>query len=157
MRIGTGYDVHELVPNRKLILGGVEIAYHLGCKGHSDADVLMHAIIDAILGALAMGDIGQHFPDTLDKYKNISSLVLLKDVYEKVLDKAYVVGNIDSTIVMQNPKLQLYIPEMRKKIAQYLNVHINQISVKATTTERMGFQGREQGVSAQAVCLLLKI
>jgi len=157
MRIGTGYDVHKLVVNRKLILGGVEIPHTKGCLGHSDADVLAHAICDALLGALALGDIGQHFPDTSDKYKNIDSLILLKEVNELVNKKGYKVGNIDSTLVLQAPKVKPYIIKMRAKIAETLKIDIEQVSVKATTTEGLGFQGLEEGVSAQAVCLLKKV
>lgn len=151
-RIGTGYDVHSLVENRKLILGGVEIPYEKGLLGHSDADVLVHAICDAMLGALALGDIGKHFPNTSDKYKNIDSLILLKEV--KNIIKPYKVSNIDATIVAQAPKLAPFISIMREKIAETLDVDVSSISVKATTTEKLGFTGRMEGIEAQAVCML---
>ena len=156
MRIGIGYDVHAFAPNRKLILGGIEVPHYQGLQGHSDADVLLHAICDALLGALSLGDIGQHYPDSSEKYKNISSLILLRSVYQKVKDKGYSLENIDSTIILQKPKISTYIPFMREKIAQSLNIKLHQISIKATTTEKLGFQGKEQGISAQAVCLLVK-
>ncbi len=151
-RIGTGYDVHRLVENRKLILGGIEIPYEKGLLGHSDADVLVHAICDAMLGALALGDIGKHFPDSSDKYKGIDSLILLKQVNQLI--KPYMVSNIDATIVAQAPKLAPYILSMREKIAEVLNVDVSSISVKATTTEKLGFTGRMEGIEAQAVCML---
>ncbi len=156
MRIGIGYDVHAFAPNRKLILGGIEIPHYQGLQGHSDADVLLHAICDALLGALSLGDIGQHYPDSSEKYKNISSLILLRSVYQKVKDNGYSLENIDSTIILQKPKISTYIPFMREKIAQSLNIELHQISIKATTTEKLGFQGKEEGISAQAVCLLVK-
>jgi len=154
MRIGIGYDVHRLVENRKLILGGIEIPHHRGCLGHSDADVLTHAICDALLGALALGDIGQHFPDTSPEFKDIDSRILLKRVHTLIKTKGYFISNIDSTIVLQTPKIADFIPLMRQKLAKTLNIDLNQISIKATTTEKLGFQGREEGISAQAVCLL---
>jgi 2-C-methyl-D-erythritol 2,4-cyclodiphosphate synthase len=154
MRIGTGYDVHRLVKGRKLILGGVEIPHHHGCLGHSDADVLIHAICDALLGALSLGDIGQHFPNTSKEYKNINSLILLKKVNDLIKDNLYSIGNIDSTLVLQEPKISPYINEMRNKIAETLDLNVQQISVKATTTERLGFEGNEEGISAQVVCIL---
>ena len=156
MRIGIGYDVHAFAPNRKLIIGGIEIPHYQGLQGHSDADVLLHAICDALLGALSLGDIGQHYPDSSEKYKNISSLILLRNVYQKIQDKGYILGNIDSTIVLQKPTISTYIPFMKEKIAKSLCVDLNQISIKATTTEKLGFQGKEQGISAQAICLLIK-
>ncbi len=154
MRIGIGYDVHRLVENRKLILGGIEIPHHRGCLGHSDADVLIHAICDALLGALALGDIGQHFPDTSPEFKDIDSRILLKRVHTLIKTKGYFISNIDSTIVLQTPRIANFIPLMRQELAKTLNIDLNQISIKATTTEKLGFQGREEGISAQAVCLL---
>ncbi len=154
MRIGFGYDVHELVENRKLILGGVDVPHELGLLGHSDADVLIHAIMDSILGALALGDIGKLFPDTDMQYKDISSTVLLERVYNVMIEKGFQVGNIDATIAAQKPKLAPYIDEMRAVIAKVLNTSIDNINVKATTTEKLGFVGREQGMSAYGVCLL---
>lgn len=154
MRIGTGYDVHRLVENRDLILGGVSIPYNLGLLGHSDADVLLHAIMDALLGAAALGDIGKYFPDSDDRYKNISSLTLLKEVGNILKEKGYDIGNIDSTIIAQRPKLASYIDSMRKNIADTLNIPVDLVGVKATTEERLGFTGRGEGISAQAVCLL---
>lgn len=154
MRIGTGYDVHKLVENRDLILGGVKIDHELGLLGHSDADVLLHAIMDAMLGAAALGDIGRHFPDTDEAYKGISSLKLLRRVEELVRKQGYVVGNIDATVIAQRPKIGPYIEQMRENIAQSLQIAVDQINVKATTEEHLGFTGREEGISAQAVCLL---
>ena len=154
MRIGTGYDVHKLVENRDLILGGVKIDHELGLLGHSDADVLLHAIMDAMLGAAALGDIGQHFPDTDEAYKGISSLKLLQRVEELVRKQGYVVGNIDATVIAQRPKIGPHIEQMRKNIAKTLQIAVDQVNVKATTEERLGFTGREEGISAQAVCLL---
>ncbi|MDD2446991.1 MAG: 2-C-methyl-D-erythritol 2,4-cyclodiphosphate synthase [Tissierellia bacterium] len=157
MRIGYGYDVHQLVENRRLILGGVDIQHKTGLLGHSDADVLVHAIMDSILGALALGDIGKHFPDTDMKYKDIDSMILLQAVYNIMLENGYEVGNIDATVAAQNPKLAPYINEMRKNISDTLSTTIDNISVKATTTEKLGFEGREEGISATCVCLLKKI
>ncbi len=154
MRIGFGYDVHELVENRKLILGGVDVPHEFGLLGHSDADVLIHAIMDSILGALALGDIGKLFPDTDMQYKDISSTVLLDRVYNVMVQKGFQVGNIDATIAAQKPKLAPYIDEMRAVIAKVLNTSIDNINIKATTTEKLGFVGREQGMSAYGVCLL---
>ena len=154
MRIGTGYDVHRLVEGRKLIIGGVDIPYEKGLLGHSDADVLLHAIMDAILGAAALGDIGRHFPDTDEKYKGADSMMLLKEVAKMIDKKNMLVGNIDATIIAQAPKLKPYIEEMRIKIASALNIDINQVNVKATTEEHLGFTGEGLGISAQAVCLL---
>lgn len=154
MRIGFGYDVHELVENRRLILGGVDIPHELGLLGHSDADVLVHAIMDSILGALALGDIGKLFPDTDMQYKDISSLILLERVYSAMIDKGYTIGNIDSTIAAQRPRLAPYIDEMRQVIATVLKTPIENINIKATTTEKLGFIGREEGMSSYSVCLL---
>lgn len=154
MKIGFGYDVHELVENRKLILGGVDIPHELGLLGHSDADVLVHAIMDSILGALALGDIGKLFPDTDMQYKDISSLILLERVYNAMIEKGYVIGNVDATIAAQRPRLAPYIDEMRREISKVLQTSIENINVKATTTEKLGFVGREQGMSSYSVCLL---
>lgn len=155
MRIGLGFDVHQLVPDRKLWLGGVEIPHTLGLLGHSDADVLLHAICDALLGAAALGDIGKHFPDNDPKYKNIDSKLLLRHCNELLLENGYRVGNIDSIIVAQKPKVGPYIPQMRECIASILGIEPGQVSVKATTTEHLGFEGREEGISAHAIALLL--
>ena len=155
-RVGSGYDVHKLSSERKLILGGVDIPHEKGLLGHSDADVLVHAIMDALLGALALGDIGKLFPDTDNKYKDIYSIELLKQVGKVVCEYGYAVSNIDSTIVAQKPKLAGYIDIMRKNIADALNIDISSVSVKATTTEKLGFEGEEAGISAQAVCALYK-
>ena len=157
MRIGHGYDVHRLVSGRKLILGGVDINYELGLLGHSDADVLVHAIMDAMLGALALGDIGQHFPDNDEKYSGADSIELLKKVGELVKDKGYTVVNIDSTVLCQRPKLKSYIPDMRAVIAAALNIDADAVSVKATTEEGLGFTGNGEGIAAHAVCLLDKM
>lgn len=154
MRIGTGYDVHKLVEGRKLILGGVEIPYSKGLLGHSDADVLIHSIMDSLLGAAALGDIGKHFPDTSEKYKGISSIKLLKEIKLILESEGYKIGNIDATIIAQKPKLAKYIEEMRKNIAKALDIDVKYISVKATTEEGLGFTGREEGISSQSVCLL---
>ncbi len=156
-RIGNGYDVHRLVKNRKLILGGVDIPSDKGLLGHSDADVLSHAIIDAMLGALALGDIGQHFPDTDNKYKGISSLKLLNYTKKLTFEKGFEIVNIDSQIVLEQPKLKPYIIKIRKKLAQELDLDVNQISVKATTEERLGFTGEEAGVKSYAVVLLKEV
>ena len=155
-RTGIGFDVHAFADNRKLIIGGVEIPHEKGLLGHSDADVLIHAICDALLGSLALGDIGVHFPDTDFQFKNVDSRVLLKKVYELILKEGYVLGNIDSVIAMQKPKVSSYIAEMRKRIAEDLNSEMNQVSIKATTTEKLGFVGREEGVSAFATVLIIK-
>ena len=157
MRIGFGYDVHKLVENRKLILGGVEIPYELGLLGHSDADVLTHALMDALLGAAALGDIGKHFPDNDPAYKGIDSLLLLAKVGELLAAHHYAVNNIDTTIVTQRPKLASYIPEMRAKIADVLNLELDKVSIKATTTEGLGFTGEGLGIAAYAVCALTEI
>lgn len=157
MRIGIGYDVHKLVEGRPLILGGVEIPFSKGLLGHSDADVLVHAVMDALLGACALGDIGHHFPDSDQRYKGISSLKLLAHVQELIKAQGYKLGNLDSIIVAQRPKLKPYLEEMRLNIAQVLNADPNNISIKATTTEHLGFEGREEGISAQAVVCLINI
>lgn len=154
MRIGTGYDVHKLVPGRKLILGGVTVPYELGLDGHSDADVIVHAIMDALLGAAALGDIGQHFPDNDPKYKGADSIELLKEVGNILKKEGYKVGNIDSTIIAQRPKLMTFLPEMRKNVAAALGIDVNQVSIKATTEEHLGFTGRGEGISSQAVALI---
>lgn len=154
MRVGTGYDVHKFSENRDLIIGGVNIPYTLGLLGHSDADVLLHAIMDALLGAAALGDIGKYFPDTDNKYKNISSLVLLKEVGNLLKEKGYAIENIDSTIIAQRPKMASYIDTMRKNIADTLNIPTDSVGVKATTEEGLGFTGRGEGISAQAIALL---
>lgn len=155
-RVGTGYDVHQLVPDRPLILGGVKIEHSLGLKGHSDSDVLVHAIMDSILGALAVGDIGKFFPDTDQQYKGISSLLLLNKVKEICWKNKYKINNIDSTIVAQKPKLRPYIEQMRRNIAEILEIEVNQVSIKATTEEYLGFTGREEGIAAQAICSLIQ-
>ncbi|MBO5302952.1 MAG: 2-C-methyl-D-erythritol 2,4-cyclodiphosphate synthase [Lachnospiraceae bacterium] len=154
MRVGIGYDVHKLVEDRKLILGGVEIPHTLGLLGHSDADVLLHAIMDALLGAAALGDIGKHFPDTDEKYKGISSIKLLVHVGELLQKEGYLIENIDATIIAQRPKLRPHIEQMEKNIAKALNIEDNQINVKATTEEGLGFTGTEEGISSQAICSL---
>lgn len=154
MRIGHGYDVHRFAQNRKLILGGVEIPYELGLLGHSDADVLLHAVSDALLGAAALGDIGRHFPDTDDRYEGADSLMLLKEVCNILNKNNYRVVNIDSTVIAQKPKLMAHIPEMRQNIADACGLDISCVSVKATTEEKLGFTGRLEGISAHAVCLI---
>lgn len=157
MRIGMGYDVHKLVEDRKLIIGGVEIPYEKGLLGHSDADVLLHAISDAILGAAALGDIGKHFPDTDPSYKGADSLKLLEEVVKLVNDKGYVIENIDSTIIAQKPKMAPHIPQMRANIAKALGVDIDRVNVKATTEEGLGFTGAGEGISSQAIALLTSV
>lgn len=154
MRIGHGYDVHKLVEGRKLIVGGVEIPYELGLLGHSDADVLLHAISDAILGAAALGDIGGMFPDTDERWKGADSLVLLEAVVKRVNDEGYVIENIDSTLIAQQPKMKPHILSMRENIAKACGIDVSQVSVKATTEEQLGFTGRKEGISAHAVVLL---
>ncbi len=154
IRIGHGYDVHRLTENRKLILGGVEIPYEKGLLGHSDADVLLHAISDALLGALALGDIGTHFPDTDPKYAGADSLHLLRQVMARIQAEGYRLGNLDATILCQKPKLAPYIPQMRKQIAAACDASLSQISVKATTEEKLGFTGEGLGIAAHCVCLL---
>lgn len=154
MRIGFGYDVHELVEDRKLIIGGIDIPHEKGLLGHSDADVLVHAIMDSILGAMALGDIGAHFPDTDQQYKDISSLVLLGRVKATMDSTGFKIGNIDATVAAQRPKLAPFILEMRKNIASVLDCPLVDINVKATTTEKLGFVGREEGISSYSVCML---
>lgn len=156
IRVGFGYDVHAFQEGRKLILGGVEIEHEKGLAGHSDADALLHAVCDALLGALAMGDIGKHFPDTDVNYKDADSRKLLESCYKLVRDKQYIIGNVDSTVVTERPKLAPYIDEMRAVIAGLLQCSIDQISVKATTSEKLGFAGNEEGLKAYAVAALLK-
>ena len=157
IRIGQGYDVHKLVEDRKLILGGVDIPYEKGLLGHSDADVLVHAVMDALLGAAALGDIGRHFPDNSDDFKNISSLILLDKVFHLLKDKGYTTINIDATVIAQRPKLAAHIDDMRKNIANALQCDVDQINIKATTEEGLGFTGIGEGIAAQAVCLIEKI
>ncbi len=154
MRIGMGYDVHRLTEGRPLIIGGVEIPYERGLLGHSDADVLLHAVMDAILGAAALGDIGKHFPDSDDAYKGISSKKLLEHVMKLIKEEGYQVGNLDATIIAQRPKMAGYIPDMRKNIAEVLHIPVSAVNVKATTEEGLGFTGEGLGIAAQAVCLL---
>ena len=156
MRIGMGYDVHKLVENRDLILGGVKIPYSLGLLGHSDADVLLHAIMDSLLGAAALGDIGKHFPDSDHRYKGISSIELLKHVGSLLKENNWLIENIDSTIIAQKPKMAPHIENMRKNISEALNIDIGQINVKATTEEGLGFTGEGKGISSQSICLLTK-
>lgn len=154
MRIGMGYDVHKLVEGRKLIIGGVEIPHEKGLLGHSDADVLLHAIMDALLGAAALGDIGKHFPDTDPEYSGISSIKLLEHVGKLLSDKLYIIGNIDATVIAQKPKLAPYREQMIKNVARALNISENQINIKATTEEGLGFTGSGEGISSQAIALL---
>lgn len=154
IRIGTGYDVHRLVEGLPLWIGGVQIPHTHGLLGHSDADVLIHAVCDALLGAAALGDIGKHFPDTDPQYKGISSVILLTNVGKLLKEKGYTVVNIDSTIVAQRPKLAPYIQQMRQAMADALDIDVEQVSVKATTTECLGFEGQEEGISAQSIALL---
>lgn len=154
IRIGTGYDVHKLVENRDLFVGGVKIPHDKGLLGHSDADVLLHAIMDSILGALAKGDIGRHFPDTSNEFKDIDSKILLARVYETLKSEGYEIGNIDATIIAQAPKFMPYIPEMVEIVASILHTEISNVNIKATTEEKLGFTGRKEGISAQAVCLI---
>lgn len=156
IRIGNGYDVHVLIEGRKLVLGGIEIPHTKGVLGHSDGDVLVHAVMDAMLGALALGDIGQHFPDTDMKYENIDSTILLKRVKELVAERGYKIINLDSIIVLQKPKVKPYIEAMRKRIAEVLEIDVEQVSVKATTEEKLGFTGDESGVKSYCVVLLEK-
>ena len=154
MRVGLGYDVHKLVEGRDLIIGGVQIPYEKGLLGHSDADVLLHAIMDALLGAAALGDIGKHFPDTDPKYKGISSIKLLEYVRELIDDELYVVGNIDATIIAQRPNKAPYIEQMKKNVANALAIEVSQVNIKATTEEGLGFTGSGEGISAQAIASL---
>lgn len=157
MRVGLGYDVHKLVEDRDLILGGVTIPYEKGLLGHSDADVLVHAIMDALLGAAALGDIGRHFPDTDPRYKGISSIKLLDYVGKLLEEKLYVIENIDATIIAQRPKMAPHIPTMRANIAETLGIEMDQVNVKATTEEGLGFTGTGEGISSQAICAIEKI
>ena len=154
MRVGMGYDVHKLVEDRDLILGGVKISYEKGLLGHSDADVLLHAIMDALLGAAALGDIGRHFPDTDPQYKGISSIKLLEHVGKLIEDNLYVIGNIDATIIAQRPKMAPHIEQMRMNVVEVLHVDISQVNIKATTEEGLGFTGSGAGISAQAIAAL---
>ena len=154
MRIGNGYDVHRLVENRKLILGGVEIPYEKGLLGHSDADVLLHAVMDALLGAAALGDIGKHFPDNDPAYEGADSMKLLEEVGKLLQEKAYFIENIDATVIAQKPKLRPYIAQMEENIAKTLGIAKEQINIKATTEEGLGFTGTEEGISSQAICML---
>ena len=156
MRIGHGYDVHKFAENRALILGGVKIPYDLGLLGHSDADVLAHAVSDALLGSLALGDIGQHFPDTDERYKGADSIKLLKEVSRLVEKKGYKIVNVDSTILCQRPKLKAYIPDMRRRLSEAMNTDMENVSVKATTEEGLGFTGEGLGIAVHAVCLVEK-
>lgn len=157
MRIGTGYDVHRLTEDRRLIIGGVDIPYEKGLLGHSDADVLLHAVMDALLGAAALGDIGTHFPDSDDSYKGISSIKLLERVAEILADNNYIIENIDSTVIAQKPKLSPHIQAMRKNIAGALGIDVSRVSVKATTEEGLGFTGSGEGIAAQASALLTEV
>jgi 2-C-methyl-D-erythritol 2,4-cyclodiphosphate synthase len=157
LRVGQGYDVHQLVAGRPLIIGGVHIPYEKGLLGHSDADVLLHAVTDACLGAVGLGDIGSYFPDNDDAYKNANSAVLLKNVWEMIKDKGYLLVNIDATIIAQKPKMAPYIELMKTNIAAILEAEREQINVKATTTEKLGFTGREEGIASLAVVLLEKV
>tara|TARA_B100000575_G_scaffold127193_1_gene101365 strand:- start:1096 stop:1578 length:483 start_codon:yes stop_codon:yes gene_type:complete len=156
IRVGFGYDVHKFSVDRPLILGGITIAHEMGLYGHSDADILLHAITDALLGALALGDIGTHFPDTDPTYEGADSALLLAKVYELVGDKGYNLGNVDATVVMERPKLLHFIPSIRERIASILAVELDQVSIKATTSERMGFVGREEGAAVMATVLIKK-
>lgn len=157
MRVGMGYDVHRLVEGRDLIIGGVKIPHTMGLLGHSDADVLLHAIMDALLGAAGLGDIGKHFPDTDPQYKGISSIRLLESVAEKIQEKGYVVENIDATIIAQKPKMRPHIEQMEQNIAKALGISAEQVNIKATTEEGLGFTGTEEGISSQAICALTSI
>lgn len=157
MRVGIGYDVHKLVENRKLILGGVDIPHTMGLLGHSDADVLTHVVIDAIIGAAGLGDIGKHFPDTDVRYKGISSISLLEYTAELLANNMYTIGNVDATIIAQEPKLLPYIPEMKINIAKALGVREELINIKATTEEWLGFTGRKEGISSQAICMIIPV
>lgn len=154
IRIGHGYDVHRLENGRRLILGGVQIPYPQGLAGHSDADVLTHAVMDALFGAAGLGDIGMHFPDTDDRFEGINSLILARETVALVQDAGYSICNIDSTLIAQAPKLSPYLPQMRKALSQALQINTNQINIKATTEEHLGFTGRKEGIAAHAVCLL---
>jgi len=156
MRIGKGYDVHKLVPGRELIIGGVKIPYEMGLLGHSDADVLIHAIMDALLGAAALGDIGKHFPDTSDEFKDADSVGLLKKVGELISEERYFIGNIDATVIAEKPKLRPYIDRMTEIISEALELEADQVNIKATTEEGLGFTGEGKGIAAEAVCLLMR-
>lgn len=156
MRIGHGYDVHRLTENRKLIIGGVEIPYEKGLDGHSDADVLLHAIMDALLGAAALGDIGKLYPDNDKTFLGIDSMILLKDTFQKITEKGYAISNIDATVIAQRPKLAPYIPTMRERIAATLSLSVDDVNIKATTEEKLGFTGSGEGIAAHAVCLIYK-
>ena len=156
MRVGMGYDVHKLTEGRKLILGGVDIPWEKGLLGHSDADVLIHAVMDALLGAAALGDIGKHFPDTDPAYKGISSIKLLVHVAELLRKQEYAVGNIDATVIAQKPKMAPHIPQMRKNMADALGISESKLNIKATTEEGLGFTGRGEGIASQAICLLIE-
>lgn len=156
IRVGFGYDVHQLVPNRELWLGGIKFEHELGLLGHSDADVLIHAICDALLGAANMRDIGYHFPDTASEFKNVASKILLAKTVELIGTKGYSVGNIDATVCAERPKLKARIPEMQQVLAEVMHVDVDDISIKATTTEKLGFTGREEGISAYATVLIEK-
>lgn len=156
LRVGHGFDVHAFAEGRKCIIGGVDIPFELGLQGHSDADVLLHAVSDAILGALGLGDIGRHFPDTAPEYKDADSVVLLKRVWTMAQERGYGLGNLDATIIAQAPKMAPYIPQMQEVIAQSLDADLERINVKATTTEKLGFPGRGEGIAAQAVVCLMK-
>lgn len=156
MRVGFGYDVHQLTPGRKLWLGGIEVPHNKGLLGHSDADVLLHAVCDALLGAAALGDIGKHFPDSDPQYKGIDSKILLRRCGQLLAEEGYRIANIDSTVVAQQPKIGPFIPQMRQTMADILKIDIGQVSIKATTTERLGFEGREEGISCYAVALVEK-
>jgi 2-C-methyl-D-erythritol 2,4-cyclodiphosphate synthase len=156
IRIGTGYDVHRLTKDRPLIIGGVSIPFEKGLLGHSDADVLLHAICDALLGALALGDIGKHFPDSSPDYKNIDSRLLLKKTFRMIRDEGYHLVNLDATIMAERPKMKDFIPSMRKAIAEMLEAETSSVSIKATTTEKLGFIGREEGIAAEAVVLIAR-
>ena len=157
MRVGMGYDVHKLTENRDLILGGVNIPWEKGLLGHSDADVLIHAVMDALLGAAALGDIGKHFPDTDPAYKGISSIELLRHVGKLLEENCYIIENIDATIIAQKPKMAPHIPQMRKNLAQAMGVEEDRINIKATTEEGLGFTGRGEGIASQAICLLEEV
>jgi 2-C-methyl-D-erythritol 2,4-cyclodiphosphate synthase len=157
VRIGQGYDVHRLVEGRPLIIGGLTLPYEFGLDGHSDADVLLHAISDALLGAIGEGDIGHHFPDTDPEFKGADSKVLLKRVWKMVQEKGYRLGNLDACIIAQKPKMAPYIKEMQEKVAELLESDVNQVNIKATTTEKLGFTGRGEGIAAEAVCLLIPV
>lgn len=157
MRIGMGYDVHKLVENRKLIIGGVEIPFEKGLSGHSDADVLTHAVMDSLLGAAALGDIGKHFPDTEEKFRGVDSILLLEHVFSLLSENGYSIINVDATIIAQNPKMRPHIDKIRRNIAQALRIDINQVNVKATTEEGLGFTGSGEGIAANSICLIKKI